>query len=94
MCSDRVQVFIALHASDARISKANCLTQQEYTSHGVGCQDGEAAPQGCCKVVGAAPQTPFLVRFGGEAAKPNQKNLVGRRSLPTPHRRRRTLQQP
>jgi hypothetical protein len=36
----------------------------------------------------------FLVRFGGFAAKTSQKNVVGRQSLPTPHRRGRTLQQP
>jgi hypothetical protein len=36
------------------------------------------------KSLGLRPKPQFLVRFGGFAAKTNQKNLVGRRSLPTP----------
>jgi hypothetical protein len=44
--------------------------------------------------LGLRPKPQFLVGFGGEAAKPNQKNFSGRRSRPEPHRRRRTLHQP
>jgi hypothetical protein len=37
--------------------------------------------------LGLRPKPQLLVRFCGEAAKTNQKNLVGRLRLPTPHPR-------
>jgi hypothetical protein len=44
--------------------------------------------------LGLRPKPPFLVGFGGFAAKTNQKNFSGRLRRPEPHRRRRTLHQP
>jgi hypothetical protein len=48
-------------------------------------------PTAIAPSLGLRPKPQFLVRFGSFAAKTNQKNVVGRLRLPTPHRRRRTL---